>query len=131
MSKAEEFLTLAAREMTEYSTEARKIEKLKPKFSILASQEQRKAIRSELEAKIKANQLAPILQQNRFAIALPFWGVGGLGLLLGISMEYPLDFIATAVAFPLAILIQKIGFELETMNLVITTINDIEQTSNI
>lgn len=131
MSKTLEFLALAAREMTEYSTEARKVEKLKPKFSILANQQQRQVIRSELETKIKANQLAPVLQQNRFAIALPFWGVGGLGLLLGISMEYPLDFIATAIAFPLAILIQKVGFDLETMNLVILTIKEIDQTANI
>jgi hypothetical protein len=126
MDKTNEFLALATKEMIEDSTVAGKIAKLKPKFSILANAQQRQAIRSELWAKIQQNQLAPVLQQNRFAIALPFWGVGGLGLLLGISTETPLDFIATAVAFPLAILIQKIGFELETMNLVIATIDEIE-----
>jgi hypothetical protein len=129
MTKTTEFLALASREMTEYSTEARKIEKLRQKYSILASPQQRQAIRSELVAKMEQNQLAPILQQNRFAIALPFWGVGGLGLLLGISMQRPLDFLATVVAFPLAVLIQKTGFDLETINLVIATIDDIDSPS--
>lgn len=126
MEKTEQFLVLAEREMAEYSTQARKIEKLRQKYTFTATSAQRNSIRSELVSRINNNQLAPILQQNRFAIALPFLGVGGLGLLLGISMQQPLDFIASVVAFPLAFLIQKSGYEIETMNLVIQTIDDID-----
>ncbi len=126
MNKTEQLLALAERELIQDSTEALKIKRLAQKYAFIATPEQRKQIRLELDKRISSNQLAPILQNNRFAIALPFLGVGGLGLLLGISLRQPMDFIAAVVAFPLAFLIQKTGFEVETINLAIQVLDNLD-----
>ncbi|MEO1523645.1 MAG: hypothetical protein AAFU78_23100, partial [Cyanobacteria bacterium J06633_2] len=64
-------------------------------------------------------------EENRQTVALPFWGIGGLGLLLGISGQQPLDFIATGIGFYLAFQVQKWGWKLEAKRLVIKTLDDI------
>ncbi|AFY69283.1 hypothetical protein Pse7367_0984 [Thalassoporum mexicanum PCC 7367] len=126
MDKAEHLIVMAEDELTEYSTEARKIEKLRRKYSFAVPYPEQKAIHDRLEAEISANPIAQIIEENRQAIALPFWGVGGLGLLLGISMRQPIDFAATVVGFALAVLIQRWGWKLEAKRLAIKTLADIE-----
>jgi hypothetical protein len=59
-------------------------------------------------------------------VALPFWGIGGLGLLLGVSWQQPLDLIFTGVGFYIAFQVQKWGWELEAKRLVLKTLDDIE-----
>lgn len=58
---------------------------------------------------------------------MPLWGIAGLGLLLGISMEQPLDFIATVIGAGGAIAIQKWGWKLQAKRLVLQTLEDIEE----
>ena len=60
-------------------------------------------------------------------VALPFWGIGGLGLLSGISWHQPLDFVATAIGFYLAFGIQSWGWRLEAKRLVVKTLDAIEE----
>ncbi|NEP17602.1 MAG: hypothetical protein F6J97_11960 [Leptolyngbya sp. SIO4C1] len=126
MSSAEQLIRMAEDELTEYSTDARKIEKLRRKFSFAVPYLQQKAVRDQIEAEMSQNFVAKLVEENRQTVALPFWGIGGLGLLLGISGQQPLDFIATAVGFYLAFKIQKWGWRLQAKRLVLKTLDDIE-----
>ena len=126
MTLAEQLIRMAEDELTEYSTDARKIEKLRRKFSFAVPYPQQAAVREEVAASSPSNFLAKLIEENRQTVALPFWGIGGLGLLLGISGQQPLDLIATGVGFYLAFQIQKLGWELEAKRLVLKTLDEIE-----
>ncbi|MBS0018327.1 MAG: hypothetical protein KFF72_18570 [Arthrospira sp. SH-MAG29] len=127
MSQKEQLILMAEDELTEYSTEARKMEKLRRKFSFAVPYPQQHKIREEIMAEIPNNFLAKLVEENRQMVALPFWGIAGLGLLLGISWSQPLDFIATAVGFYAAFLIQQLGWKLQAKRLVIKTLDQIEE----
>ncbi|MGD1931142.1 MAG: hypothetical protein ACFB12_19760 [Leptolyngbyaceae cyanobacterium] len=126
MDKAEQLVRMAEDELTEYSTEARKIEKLRRKFSFALPYVEQKAVRDQVEADIPSNFIAKLVEENRQTVALPFWGIGGLGLLLGIALRQPLDIIATGIGFYVAFQVQKWGWELEAKRLVVKTLDDIE-----
>jgi len=126
MDKAAQLIRMAEDELTQYSTEARKIEKLRRKFNFAVPYTEQKNIRDQVEAEMPTNFAAKIIEGNRQTVALPFWGIGGLGLLLGISFKQPLDLIATGVGFYVAFQVQKWGWELEAKRLVIKTLDDIE-----
>ncbi|NET50366.1 MAG: hypothetical protein F6K09_17040 [Merismopedia sp. SIO2A8] len=127
MDKAEQLILMAQDEMTEFSTDARKVEKLRRKFSFAVPYPEQKAIREGLAADLSQNFFwNKMLGENRQMLALPFWGIGGLGLLLGISFKQPLEIIAAPIGFYLAFQIQKMGWNIEAKNLVIKTLDDIE-----
>jgi hypothetical protein len=126
MDKAAQLIRMAEDELTQYSTDARKIEKLRRKFSFAVPYPEQKAVRDQVEADIPTNFVAKMVQRDRQMVALPFWGIGGLGLLLGISFKQPLDIIATGIGFYVAFQVQKWGWELEAKRLVIKTLDDIE-----
>ena len=126
MSSAQQLVLMAEDELTQYSTEARKIEKLRRKFGFAVPYPQQKTIRDQIEAEMPKNFVAKLVEENRQTVALPFWGIGGLGLLLGISGQQPLDLIATVIGFYIAFRIQKWGWTLEAKRLVIKTLDDIE-----
>ncbi|MEM9003560.1 MAG: hypothetical protein AAGE59_08550 [Cyanobacteria bacterium P01_F01_bin.86] len=125
MDKAEKLVRMAEDELTEYSTEARKIEKLRRKFSFAVPYPEQKAVRDAITADMPQNFISKLVEENRQTVALPFWGIGGLGLLLGISWQQPLDLIATGIGFYIAYQVQKWGWELEAKRLVIKTLDDI------
>lgn len=127
MNSIDKLITMAEDELTQYSTEARKIEKLRPKVGLTVPYPQQKDVKAQLLSDIPTHIFAKIVQHDRQMIALPFWGIGGLGLLLGISMHQPLDFIATGIGFYLAFGIQSWGWKLAAKNLIIKTIDAIEQ----
>jgi len=124
--QAEKLIWTAENELTEYSTEARKIEKLRRTFSFVVPYPEQKAIRDQIVAEIPQNFVARVVEENRQTVALPFWGIGGLGLLFGISSQQPLDFIATVIGFYAAYQIQKWGWQLQAKRLVIKTLDAIE-----
>lgn len=126
MDSAQHLIRMAEDELTEYSTEARKIEKLRPKFGLAVPYPQQKQVRADIAAQIPDNFVAKLVEENRQTVALPFWGIGGLGLLLGISWKQPLDLIFTGVGFYLAFSIQKWGWELEAKRLAVKTLDAIE-----
>ncbi|WP_204140409.1 hypothetical protein [Halomicronema sp. CCY15110] len=126
MDKAEQLIRMAEDELTEYSTEARKIEKLRRKFGFAVPYPEQKTIRDQVEAEIPTNFVARLVETNRQMVALPFWGIGGLGLLIGISFRQPLDIIATGIGFYVAFQLQKWGWELQAKRLVVKTFDDIE-----
>lgn len=125
MDKSQALIRMAEDELTEYSTEARKIEKLRRKFGLTVPFPEQKAVRDQIEAEMPKNFVAKLIEENRQTVALPFWGIGGLGLLLGISFQQPLDLIATWLGWFLAYQIQKWGWELEAQRLAIKTLDDI------
>ena len=126
MDKAAQLIRMAEDELTQYSTDARKIEKLRRKFSFAVPYPEQKTVREEVMASIPRNFIAKLVEENRQTVALPFWGIGGLGLLLGISWKQPLDLLFTGIGFYVAFQIQKWGWELQAKRLVIATLDAIE-----
>jgi hypothetical protein len=118
---------LAEDQLVEYSTDARKVEKLRQKIALSVPPKQLQPIKEELEAEVRGNFFNDVLLSQRQAVALPFWGIAGLGLLFGISFTQPVDFIATALGGTAAILIQKRGWKLQAKDLVLQAIAQIEQ----
>jgi len=127
MAKLERLIMLAEDELVQYSTTARKIEKLRQKVGLSLTSSEQKQAKAELLAEMPNNDISQIVEKNRQSVSLPFWGIAGLGLLLGISMEQPLDFIATIIGTGAAIAIQKWGWKLQAKRLVLQTLEDIEE----
>ncbi|WP_271253438.1 hypothetical protein [Pseudanabaena sp. Chao 1811] len=127
MSKLERLIMLAEDELVQYSTTARKIEKLRQKVSLSLNVAEQKQAKAELIAAMPTDDISQVVEKNRQTISLPFWGIAGLGLLLGISMEQPLDFIATGIGTVAAIALQKWGWQLQAKRLVLQTLEDIEE----
>ena len=127
MSQTERLVMLAEDQLTEYSTDARKIEKLRQKIALSVSPAQQKQVKQELEGDLHRNFFDDILLEQRQAVALPFWGIAGLGLLFGISFTQPVDFIATGVGGAIAILVQKRGWKLQAKDLVVKALTEIEE----
>ncbi|MEM6254712.1 MAG: hypothetical protein AAF821_17495 [Cyanobacteria bacterium P01_D01_bin.156] len=127
MNSIEKLITMAEDELTQYSTEARKIEKLRPKVGLTVPYPQQKDIREKIVSDIPTNFFAKIVERDRQVVALPFWGIGGLGLLLGIAMQQPLDFAATGLGFYLAFGIQSWGWKIQAKRLVVKTLDTIER----
>ncbi|KPQ33125.1 MAG: hypothetical protein HLUCCA11_19605 [Phormidesmis priestleyi Ana] len=127
MSQTERLVMLAEDQLTEYSTDSRKIEKLRQKIALSVSPAQQQQVKKELEADLPRNFFDEILLQQRQAVALPFWGIAGLGLLFGISFTQPVDFIATGLGGAAAILIQKRGWKIQAKNMVIQALTQIEE----
>lgn len=127
VDRKKQLLLMAEDQLTEYSTDARKIQKLRPKVGLAIPYPQQKQLRAELDSEMPKGMLGKIVLEQRQALALPFWGIGGLGLLFGISAQQPLDFIATGLGFWGAIAIQRWGWKLAAKKLAIATLDDIEQ----
>lgn len=126
MGQLERLVLMAEDELTQYSTDARKLEKLRQKIGLSVSAAEQKQVKEALLAEMPTDFLSQLIETQRQTLALPFWGIAGLGLLLGISFKQPLDFLAPAIAFPLAFNIQKRGWRLQAKRLVIRTLEDIE-----
>ncbi|MEM8504349.1 MAG: hypothetical protein AAF716_14490 [Cyanobacteria bacterium P01_D01_bin.1] len=127
MSQTERLVMLAEDQLTEYSTDARKIEKLRQKIALSVSPSQQKQVKAELEAQLHKNFFDDILLEQRQAVALPFWGIAGLGLLFGISFTQPVDFVATGIGGAIAIIVQKRGWKLQAKDLVVQALTQIEE----
>ncbi|MBW4466157.1 MAG: hypothetical protein KME07_12075 [Pegethrix bostrychoides GSE-TBD4-15B] len=126
MGQYERLILMAEDELTQYSTEARKIEKLRQKIGLSVSAAEQQQVKAQLEAELPTGGLAKLIETQRQTVALPFWGIAGLGLLLGISFMQPIDLLATVTGTAVAIGVQKWGWKLEAKRLVLTTLAEIE-----
>lgn len=126
MGQYERLILMAEDELTQYSTEARKIEKLRQKINLSVNFKEQQQIKQTLQAEMPQDWLNKVIEEQRQAVSLPFWGIAGLGLLLGISTFQPLDFLATGIGGYLAIVIQRKGWNLQAKRLVLNTLEDIE-----
>ncbi|HEY9697414.1 MAG TPA: hypothetical protein V6D10_09130 [Trichocoleus sp.] len=126
MGQLERLLLLAEDELTQYSTDARKIEKLRQKIGLSVPLREQQQVKAALVETIPTDPVSQLIEKQRQTVALPFWGIAGLGLLFGISFSQPLDFVATIGAGFLAFKIQQWGWKLQAKRLVLQTLEDIE-----
>lgn len=126
MTQLKRLVMMAEDELTQYSTDARKMEKLRQKIGLSVPLAEQRQVKAELLAEMPSDPLSHLIETQRQTVALPFWGIAGLGLLFGISSFQPLDFIATIVGGIIAFRIQKWGWRLQAKRLVLQTLDDIE-----
>ena len=125
MSQLERLILMAEDELTEYSTQARKIEKLRRKISLSMSPAEQQQVRQAVQAMLPERGILRALEENRQSFALPLWGIAGLGLLegfLGIYWGWLVGIAGVAGAFSL----QKLGWQLQAKRLLIATFEDID-----
>lgn len=126
MGQLQRLILMAEDELTQYSTDARKIEKLRQKIGISVPLAEQRQIKEALIAQMPTDALSQLVEKQRQTVALPFWGIAGLGLLFGISLSQPLDFVATVAGGFVAIKVQQWGWKLQAKRLVLQTLEDIE-----
>ncbi|MCW5314557.1 hypothetical protein GTQ43_12270 [Nostoc sp. KVJ3] len=126
MAQLERLLKMAEDELTEYSTDARKMEKLRRKIGLTVSAAEQRQVKEALLANKKSNLVTQIVEEQRQTVALPFWGIAGLGLLFGISLNQPFCLLAAIVGTVSAYRIQKWGWQLQARSLLLQTLEDIE-----
>jgi hypothetical protein len=130
MAETERLLMMAEDQLTQYSTDALKIQKLRQKISLSVTPAEQRRVKETLIAEMPTDGFSKIILEQRQTAALPFWGIAGLGLLLGISTMQPLDFLATLGGGAAAIAIQKWGWKLQARRLLIQTLEEIEARVN-
>lgn len=123
----ERLIALAEDELAVYSTDARKIEKLRRKIGISVPPREQQEVKAELLELMPKGLFGKLIEEQRQTVALPFWGIAGLGLLFGISFQQPVDFLAPAIAIPLAINIQKWGWNLQAKRILLKTLEEMEE----
>src|ERR671916_2828829 len=121
MDQLERLIKMAEDELTEYSTDARKIEKLRRKIGLSVSAAQQRVVRETLSAQMQSGGLHQLVEEQRQAIALPFWGLAGLGILGGISLAQSLGYVVAVAGAIAAYRIQKWGWELQAKRLLLQT----------
>ncbi|MEH2076552.1 MAG: hypothetical protein V7K57_19495 [Nostoc sp.] len=126
MAQLERLLKMTEDELTEYSTDARKMEKLRRKIGLSVSVAEQRQVKEALLANNKSNIITQIVEEQRQTVALPFWGIAGLGLLFGISLNQPICLLAAIVGTVSAYRIQKWGWQLQARSLLLQTLEDIE-----
>ena len=127
MSQLERLIAMAEDELAIYSSDARKIERLRRKIGLSVTPAQQKEVKEELLEEMPKGFFGQLIEEQRQTVALPFWGIAGLGLLFGISLRQPVDFLAPAIAIPLAINIQKWGWKLQAKRILLKTLSEIEE----
>lgn len=130
MGQLESLLSMALDELTQYSTDARKIEKLRRKICLSVPMAQQREVKEELLTQMPSGEVNKIIEEQRQTVALPFWGIAGLGLLLGISLNQPIALLAVIGGTFAAIKIQKLGWQMQAKRLLLQTLEDIEVRSN-
>ena len=129
MSQLERLIMMAEDELTEYSSDARKVEKLRRKIGISVPPAEQKQLKAELLEIMPKGFFGKLIEEQRQTVALPFWGIAGLGLLFGISFRQPVDFLAPAIGVPIAFNIQKWGWQLQAKRILLKTFEEIEARS--
>jgi hypothetical protein len=126
MDQLENLIKMAEDELTQYSTDARKIEKLRRKIGLAVSMDQQRRCRETLAAQLPSDGLPKLVEEQRQTIALPFWGIAGLGLLGAISLSQTVGYVVAVAGAVAAYRIQKWGWELQAKRLLLQTLEDIE-----
>ena len=126
MDQLERLIKMAEDELTEYSTDARKMEKLRRKIGLSVPMEQQRRCREALAAQMESGGLSKLVEEQRQTVALPFWGIAGLGLLGGISLMQWVGYLVAVAGTVAAYRIQKWGWELQAKRLLLQTLEDIE-----
>ena len=83
MGQLERLVLLAEDELTQYSTDARKRQKLRQKIGMTVPLSEQHRVKTELLEQLPTHFFGKLVETQRQAIALPFWGIAGLGLPTG------------------------------------------------
>lgn len=126
MDQLDRLIKMAEDELTEYSTDARKMEKLRRKIGLSVPIAEQRRCREALAVQLPKSGFRQIVEEQRQAVALPFWGLAGLGLLGGVSLSQSLGYVAAVVGTVSAYRLQKWGWELQAKRLLLNTLDDIE-----
>jgi hypothetical protein len=126
MSQYERLVMMAEDELTNYSTDGRKMQKLRQKIGLSVSRTEQESVKTQLKTELPEKGFVKLVETQRQAMALPLWGIAGLGLLFGISAAQPADFAATVAGAWGAIALQRWGWKLEAKRLVLNTLEEIE-----
>ncbi len=118
-------IRLAEDQLVEYSSWARKVEKLRQKIGLSVSLAEQLKMKEVLETQVATSQLELLVERQRQALALPFWGITGLGLLEGI-LGQPLGWIAVVSGLVAALGLQKWGWSLQARRLLLNTLDEIQ-----
>ncbi len=129
MEQLDRLLLMAEDELTEYSTTARKIEKLRRKIGLSVSAAEQKQAKESLIASMQSDWIRQLVEEQRQTVALPFWGIAGLGLLVGISFSEPLGLVVAIGGAIAAYRLQKWGWQLQAKRLLMQTFAEIEARS--
>ncbi len=127
INQTKRLVLMAEDELTNFSTTARKVEKLQQKIALSVPLAEQQAVREQLQEELPKDGLALTVENQRQAVALPFWGIAGLGLLLAVSMNQPGDLLFTGAGVVAAWTIQKWGWQLQAKRLVVNTLDSIEE----
>lgn len=127
MSQLERLIALAEDELAIYSSDARKIERLRRKIGLSLNARQQKEVKEELLEIMPKGFFGKLIEEQRQTVALPFWGIAGLGLLFGISFRQPVDFLAPAIGIPIAFNVQKWGWNLQAKRILLKTLEEMEE----
>lgn len=126
MDQLERLIKMAEDELTEYSTDARKMEKLRRKIGLSVTAAEQRAVHEALSAQMQPKGLRQLVEEQRQTVALPFWGIAGLGILGGISLAQWVGFLVAIGGTVAAYRIQKWGWELQAKRLLLNTLDDIQ-----
>lgn len=127
MKLVDRLIVMAEDELTEFNTDARKIEKLRRKLAITIEPAALRQAKTELAADLATiGKLGETVEKQRQTVALPFWGIAGLALLLGVSTNQPADFLFVIAGVVAAWTIQKWGWRLQAKRLILKTLEDLE-----
>ncbi len=125
MDQLERLIMLAEDELTEYSTEARKIEKLRRTIGLSVSRFEQEQVREALAEMLPKGGIARAVEKQRQNFALPLWGVAGLGLLEGFhGITY--GWLAAIAGVMGAFSIQRWGWQMQAKRLLMKTFEDID-----
>ena len=130
MEQLKRLLSMTLDELTEYSTDARKVEKLRRKICLAVPMAEQRKVKEELLTEMPSGEINKIIEEQRQTVALPFRVIGGLGLLLGISFQQPIGLLAAIGGTFAAIKNQKLGWEMQAKRLLLQTLEDIEVRAN-
>jgi hypothetical protein len=123
-------IQLAEDQLAEYSTRALKFERLRPKINLLLSVREREALKGELTQTLaEGGELAMIVEKNRQTVALPFWGLAGLGMLAGF-LDYRLGWVLAIAGVWIAFALQRWGWQRLARRLLLACLEDMGTRQN-
>jgi len=125
MTPLQQWLRRAEDELTQYSTPARKREKLRRAIGLAVNREEQAALKEELQG-LLATGFSRYVEENRQTVALPFWGIGGLGLLEGF-LGQPWGWLGAVVGMTAAFGIQRWGWKMQAQRLLWQTLAEIQE----
>ncbi len=126
-NRRDQLLALAEQELAEYSTPLRKFEKMRPKIQAIMATRQRDQLKTTLQSELASGgPWLRVLERQRQAVALPFYGIAGLAL-LGAFWGYVIAWAIAIAGVVAGFSLQQLGWKLQAKRLLVDCLEDIER----